>query len=77
MYAPREWRVRHLMDGHNVDERTATAEVDRIDRARAQYMQVYYGVKWTDPGNYDLALDTSVFGAEGSAEVIVRAVQAR
>jgi cytidylate kinase len=77
MYAPREWRIRHIMEGHAVDERTAAAEVERIDRARSQYMQVYYGVKWVDHGNYDLALDTSVFGVEGSAEVIVRAVQTR
>jgi cytidylate kinase len=77
MYAPREWRIRHIMEGHNVEERTAASEVERIDRARERYMQVYYGVKWLDHGNYDLALDTSVFGVEGSAEVIVRAVQSR
>ncbi len=77
MYAPREWRIRHIMEGHNVDERTAGVEVDRIDRARTEYMQVYYGVKWLDHNNYDLALDTSVFGVEGSAEVIIRAVEAR
>jgi cytidylate kinase len=40
-------------------------------------MQAYYGVKWLDHNNYDLALDTSVFGIEGSAEVIIRAVEAR
>jgi cytidylate kinase len=77
MYAPREWRIHHVMEGHGIDERTAAAEVDRIDRARSEYMQAYYGVKWVDHGNYDLALDTSVFGVEGSAEVIVRAVAAR
>lgn len=77
MYAPREWRIRHIMEGHNVDERTAAAEVDRVDRSRTEYMQAYYGVKWLDHNNYDLALDTSVFGVEGCAEVIVRAVQAR
>jgi cytidylate kinase len=77
MYAPREWRIQHIMEGHGVDERTATAEVERIDRARTQYMEAYYGIKWVDHNNYDLALDTSVFGVEGSAEVIVRAVQSR
>jgi cytidylate kinase len=77
MYAPRDWRIRHIMEYHDVDEHTAAAEIDRVDRARAEYMQAYYGVKWLDDDNYDLALDTSVFGVEGSAEVIVRAVEAR
>lgn len=77
MYAPRDWRVHHIMEGHGVDERTASSEAERIDKARAEYIQTYYGVKWVDHGNYDLALDTSVFGLEGSADLIVRAVQAR
>lgn len=77
MYAPRDWRIHHVMEGHGVDERTAAAEVDRIDRARSEYVHIYYGLKWTDPGNYDLAIDTSTFGVEGSADIIVRAVGAR
>ena len=75
MYAPRDWRVRHIMEGHGVDEKTAAAEVERVDRARAQYMQAYYGVKWVDHNNYDLAIDTSAFGEEGSAGLIVSAAQ--
>lgn len=77
MYAPRDWRIHHVMDGLHVDERAAAAEVDRIDRARAEYIQAYYGVKWVDHGNYDLSVDTATFGVEGSAEIIIRAVEAR
>ncbi len=77
MHAPRDWRIHHIMEGHHVDEKTATVEVDRIDRARAEYMHVYYGVTWTDPQNYDLCLDTSTYGRDGCAEIIVRAVEAR
>jgi cytidylate kinase len=77
MYAPRDWRVHHIMEGHRVDEKTAAAEVDRIDKARAEYMRSYYGVTWTDPSNYDLCIDTAAFGPQASAEIIVRAVEAR
>jgi cytidylate kinase len=77
MYAPKDWRVHHIMDGHGVDAKTAAAEVDRVDRARTEYMRAYYGLTWSDPANYDLCIDTSAFGAQGSAEVIVRAVGAR
>jgi cytidylate kinase len=76
MYAPRDWRLRHIMEGHGVDERTASAEIDRIDRARGEYMRAYYGVDWGDPQNYDLGIDTSTFGEERSAAIIVQAVRA-
>ena len=77
MYAPRDWRIHHIMEGHRVDERTAASEVDRIDRARSEYMRIYYSVAWTEPQTYDLCLDTSTFGREGCADIIVRAVEAR
>lgn len=77
MYAPKDWRVHHIMDGHGVDERTAAAEVERIDRARMEYMRAYYGLTWSDPANYDLCIDTSAFGTQGSAEIIIRSVEAR
>ncbi len=75
MHAPRDWRVHHIMDGHRVDEKTAASEVERIDRARGEYMRVYYGVAWTDPENYDLCIDTSTFAPAACAEIVVRAVR--
>lgn len=77
MYAPRDWRIHHIMEGHRVDEKTATAEVDRIDRARTEYMRAYYGVTWSDPQNYDLCIDTSSYDPAGCAAIIVSAVEAR
>lgn len=77
MHAPKDWRIHHVMEGHRVDEKTAAAEVERIDRARTEYMRVYYGLTWADPANYDLCIDTSTFGPQGSAEIVVRAVEAR
>ena len=77
MHAPRDWRIHRIMEGHGVDERTAAAEVDRIDKARAEYMRVYYALDWAKPENYDLCLETSAFGLEACAEIVVRAAQAR
>lgn len=75
MYAPRDWRMRHIMEAHSVDERTALAEIERVDRARAQYMHIYYGIDWGNPENYDLAFDTSRFGPQGCARMIELAAQ--
>ncbi len=77
MAAPRNWRIHHLMEATGADERTAAAEIDRIDRARREYLRAYYDLEWTDPQTYDLALDTSTFNVERAAEIIVSAAGAR
>lgn len=77
MTAPREWRIHHVMDAGGVDEKTATAEVDRIDRARREYLRAYYDLEWSDPQNYDLMLDTATFSVEQAAEIIAGAASAR
>jgi cytidylate kinase len=77
MHAPRDWRIHRVMEGHRVDEKTAAAEVDRIDRARAEYMRTYYALAWTDPENYELCIDTSALDPQACAQIIVTAVQHR
>ena len=77
MHAPRDWRIHHIMAGVRVEEQAASAEVDRIDRARTEYMQAYYGIVWTDPANYELCIDTSAFAPEACAEIVARAAESR
>ncbi|MBV9277266.1 MAG: cytidylate kinase-like family protein [Candidatus Eremiobacteraeota bacterium] len=76
MHAPREWRIARIVEGLHVNEDEAVTEVDRIDRERRAYVDEYYQTEWTDPKNYDLAIDTARYGAEGSAKMIVAAVRA-
>lgn len=77
MHAPKAWRIAHLIGGLGVDEKTALAEIERIDRARRDYLKTYYGQNWGDPAHYDLSLDTSTFGRDGAAAIIVRAAGVR
>lgn len=77
LFAPRDWRIGHISEAFDVDEKTAAAEIDRIDRARSKYIETYYGLRWTDARNYDLALDVAAFGTKGAAAAIVSAVRGR
>ena len=77
MHAPRDWRIQHLVDAYHVSEAAATAEVDRIDRARAKHMEATYGLKWIEARNYDLCLDVASLGTERCIEAIVSAVRTR
>jgi cytidylate kinase len=77
MHAPRDWRVDHIVNAMHVDAATARREIDRVDRARAAYLKDWYEIRFGDPLHNDLAVDTSTFGEEGSAALIVAAVSAR
>lgn len=77
LYAPRDWRVHRIMEGHGVDERTASSEIDRIDGAREAYTRSFYGMKWGEPESYDLCIDTASFGIDGAAALIAQAVGGR
>ncbi len=77
MFAPREWRIERVTQTLGLDEKTAAAEVDRIDRARRAHLRDWYKVDIGSSAVVDLAIDTSTFGEEGSAKLIVAAAHAR
>jgi cytidylate kinase len=74
--APLEWRVAHVVEALGVSEAAARAEIARIDEARRAYARDGYRVAWGDPRAFEVILDTSRFGIEGAASVIVAAVRA-
>jgi cytidylate kinase len=76
VYAPLAQRAAHVVESLGVGDAEARAEIGRIDEARRAYAREGYGVTWSDPRNYDLMLDSSRFGVEGSAGVVVAAVHA-
>ena len=77
MHAPREWRIEHIANSWNVSEKAAAQEIDRMDRARRAHLRDWYGAELGNPETHDLAIDTSSFSVEGSAQIIVAAVRAR
>jgi cytidylate kinase len=76
VHAPLAWRIAHVVESLVVGEAAARAEIARIDEARRTYAREGYRVHWGDPKNYDLVVDISRYGVDGSAEVIAGAVRA-
>ena len=77
MYAPRDWRIERVAEHLALDRKAASAEVDRIDHERTAHLRDWYGVEIGAREIVDMAIDTSSFGPEGSAQLIVEAVRAR
>jgi len=77
VYAPRDWRIRHVMNGTGADEKTAAKEVDRVDAARRSYLADWYDRQWGARENYDLMIDSSAAGHAGAVALIVAAARER
>ncbi|HEX3467516.1 MAG TPA: cytidylate kinase-like family protein [Candidatus Elarobacter sp.] len=76
VHAPLRWRAARVAQSLRIDEAAARAEIARIDEARRTYAREGYRVTPGDPRNYDLVIDTSRFGVDGAAEIVVAAVRA-
>ena len=68
-------RVHRVMERHLIDsEDKARKEVLRTDKIRRTYYQYYSEYRWGEHESYDLMIDSSVFGIDGSVDVIVDAI---
>ena len=49
--------------------------ISKTDKRRASYYNFYTGNKWGKYDNYDIAINSSTLGIEGSAELIIASVK--
>ena len=75
LYAPMERRIETVMERDELKESDAKQRILRTDRGRAAYYEFYTTQKWGAAGSYDLCIDTSVFGEEGTAKLLRHIVE--
>ena len=70
IFAPKEDRVRRIMERHNVDEATALKEIAASDKERGNHYFRYSDQKWGKAQNYDVCINSSLMGIEKTAEML-------
>lgn len=70
-------RRARVAERHSVKESVALDLINKTDRRRASYYNFYTGGKWGKYDNYHLAVNSSVLGIEGTAQVIAEAVRCK
>ena len=74
LYAPLDFRIRHMAKAYDLDEKAAEKLIKRVDKQRHNY---YKYVTGKDRGNRDLKnvmLDVGRFGTEETIEIIYHIV---
>ena len=69
--APMEFRVRRLVENEGLDPEEAEELMRRKDRTREAYYNFYTFGAWGVASNYDLCVDSSILGIEGTADFVI------
>jgi cytidylate kinase len=72
----REWRLGRIVASFGNTRAQALADLERIDANRRKIARERYNVVWGDGRFYDVVLDASRFGVDGTVELVVAAVRA-
>jgi len=75
--APRDARVARLRETDGLDVVAAEKKIDNVDHSRAEFIRRHFHTTTDDPHNYDLVIDASMFGVQGSVDVICKALEVR
>lgn len=72
-----ESRVKRIMRIYEYKEDKARDLIVKTDKKRANYYNFYSNKKWADSRSYDLCLDSSTLGIDGSVKLIKEYVDMR
>lgn len=69
--APMETRAERIMERAGVDMEKALEMIEKKDASRAEYYNYYTFGNWGVASTYDLCIDSSILGLEGTADFII------
>lgn len=69
IYASKDYRISKVMEMYNDTKVKAKKNVEKSDKARANYYSIISGKEWGNKENYDLCIDSKL-GVEKTAEII-------
>lgn len=70
LHADKEYRINRVMSNLNISRKEAEALVKKTDKKRASYYNFFTSGTWGNASEYDVCLNASVVGLDGTADVI-------
>ena len=71
VYADWQNRVERIAKLYSLNEKAAGTLIKKADKKRANYYNFYTSKDWGDSQNYDLCINSSCLGVDGTADAIV------
>ncbi len=77
VHANKDFRKKRVVHNYMVNPEDAERVMTIKDRERDSYSKHYTGKNWDDLNTYDMTVETSKFGIEGTADMIIEASRVR
>ncbi len=78
IYAPKDFKIKRIIERHEgIDEKQAKDLSQKTDKRRINYYNYYTGKKWGSPENYQIMIDSSVLGVEGTAQALAGIIKSK
>ncbi len=75
IHANLEARIRRIARIYDLTDAKAKEMIIKTDKKRSSYYNYYTNKKWGDVDSYQMALDSSLLGINGTAEAILKLVE--
>ncbi|EFM01150.1 AAA family ATPase [Hoylesella marshii] len=72
-----EERLKQVSKRHLCDEETAEKLINSIENERSSYYNYYTGKKWGHSTSYDICVNSSILGIEGTEQLLVDYIKKR
>ena len=76
VHADYEDRVKFVMERNNISEADAKELIEHTDAIRSDYHNFYSETNWGDSRSYDICVNSSLLGLEGTAKLLTEFVKA-
>ncbi|HHX31436.1 MAG TPA: cytidylate kinase family protein [Bacteroidales bacterium] len=77
VHANNEFRKKRVVQNYMQNPNDAERVMAKKDKERDDYSKHYTGKDWDDLNTYDMTVDTSLFGIEGTADMIIEGSKVR
>lgn len=74
LYAPLEYRIKHIAKDYELDEKAAEKMIKKIDKQRHNYYKYVTGKNRGDRDGKNLMIDVSYFGVQGTVDLVCKAL---
>lgn len=75
IYADMDKRIRRVAARHELTDAKAKEAIIKTDKQRASYYNYYTNKRWGDISSYDLCINSSVLGIDGTVDILRRFIE--
>ena len=75
IHAKEEAKIKRIMEKYELSSQKAKEMMNKKDKQRQSYYNYYSSNKWGRSDTYDLSVDSSVLGIDGTVELLIQYIE--